>query len=551
MQRRGFNFVKALKLVLAATLFGVVVLSGITSSATPAFARENAQFETISFSRDSLVTGVPIQLALTNLVGQGTIKYTTNGSIPDANSTPYTGPLPINDTTVIRAQLFANDGTPVGNLYTKSYIFADYEQSIPVVSIVASWMDLNTLHTFPTERGIEWERPINLEYFEPDGQVAFNVPAGVRIHGNFSRIFSPKKSYRIYFRNDYGLGKLEYPMFEDSPVTKFDKLLLRAGFQDTFVHRGIPERSDRHDTAKFIADQVTRNLHRDMGQPVAHGKWVLLYLNGDFWGLYNLTERIDLQFLQSYSDENSDWHIISKESGWDEFGVWYSREEVKEGNYGAWLDNQNWIGGADFTIPGNIGELEWRVDLENVFSYLFLQAYVQNTDWPGANWIVYRRMDEGGFGTNEAKWRMMVWDAEDSFGGGEGGRADINTIVRVYSPHDSITRILEKPFIGNCGMKHRFVNRAREYLGVENPNNKPDTEVGQLSKERVKAEITKQADIVRPFIQMETNRWAPDLPGVDIFENNINSMLNFVDVREEVILHHLDLLRYQTFTECK
>jgi hypothetical protein len=146
---------------------------------------------------------------------------------------------------------------------------------------------------------------------------------------------------------------------------------------------------------------------------------------------------------------------------------------------------------------------------------------------------------------------MMIWDTEDSFGSGEGGRTDINTVVRVHSPHDSITRILEKPFIGNCGMKHRFVDRAREYLGVENKYGKADSEIGQLSKERVKAEIIEQADIVRPFIQMETERWAPDLPGVAIFEQNIANALKFVDEREEVILHHLDILRYQTFTECK
>jgi hypothetical protein len=146
---------------------------------------------------------------------------------------------------------------------------------------------------------------------------------------------------------------------------------------------------------------------------------------------------------------------------------------------------------------------------------------------------------------------MIVWDAEYTFGGGLDGKMDENTIVRVHSPHDSITRILEKPFIGFCGYKHKFVDRAREYLGVENKHGKPESEIGQLSKERVKAEIMKQANIVRPFIQMETDRWAPDLPGVAMWERNIADMLKFVDVREEVILHHLDLLRYQTFTECK
>jgi hypothetical protein len=164
--------------------------------------------------------------------------------------------------------------------------------------------------------------------------------------------------------------------------------------------------------------------------------------------------------------------------------------------------------------------------------------------------VVYRRWDERGL-PPEIQWRMMVWDTEDSFGSGEDNRVDINTVVRVYSPHDSITRILEKPFIGYCGMKHEFVTRAREYLGVENKFGKPPTEVGQLSKERVKAEIMTQAEIVRPFMPLEAERWAPDLPGLQIFDQNVQNMLHFTDVREEVILHHLDELRYQTFTECK
>ncbi len=534
----------------AAVLFIMILLVGsITPVALAAPPQQQPQ--TIVFSNEAAVISQPFQLTLSSPAG-AQIRYTTNGGLPGLEAAPYTGPIAINKSTVVRAQAYKSDGTPVGFTYTKSYIFADYNQTIPVVSIAADWTDLNVLHTFATERGLDWERPMNMEYFAPGGQVQFSVPAGIRIHGNFSRIYNPKKSYRIYFRKSYGgPGMLDYPLFPDSPVTKFDKLVLRAGFQDTFLHRGIPERADRVDTAKYITDQVVRNLHRDMGQPVAHGSWVLLYLNGDFWGLYNLTERIDSQFLQSYTDPDSVWHIITKESGWDENGMWYNREAVKEGDYGAWLDNQNWVGGADFTIPGNIGELEWRIDVENVFSYLFLEAYVQNTDWPSANWIVYRRMDDGGFGTNEGKWRMMVWDAEDAFGGGEGNIKDMNTLVRAYSPHDSITRLLEKPFIGSCEFKHRFVNRAREYLGVENKFGKPESQIGQLSKEHVKAEINKQADIVRPFIAMEGQRWAADLPAQDIFERNISEMLAFVDVREEVILNHLDILRYQTFTDCK
>ena len=510
--------------------------------------------ETIAFSRDSTVTRQPFQLSMNSLVG-GTIRYTTNGALPDAGSTPYTGAIAINEPTVIRAQVFDDHGTLVGRPYTRSYIIANYDQSIPVISIVTDWANLDALHAYPEGRGRDWERPISMEYIAPGGESQFNVNAGIRIHGHFSRLYSPKKSFRVYFRKVYdGPGKLDYPLFEDTEVTKFDKLVLRAGFNDSFVGRDIPGASKTsYLQATYIRDQVVRNLHRDMGQPIAHGSWVLLYLNGQFWGLYNLTERIDDEFLQSYSDKDSAWDIISKTSGWDEEGRWFNHEEAKEGNYGGWLDNQNWVGSADFTNPGNIGQSEWRVDLENVFSYMFLQAYAQHArGWPGNNWIVYQRVDPGAdINGNERKWRMIVWDAEYTFGGGADGKMDLNTIERVHSPHDSITRILEKPFIGFCGYKHQFVDRAREYLGVENKYGKPTSEIGQLSKERVKAEIIRQADIVRPFIQMETDRWATELAGATMFEQNIADMLAFVDVRQEVVLHHLDILRYQTFTECK
>ncbi len=503
----------------------------------------------ISFSHEATVTHQPFQLTLNNS-GSGTIRYTTNGAWPTANSPAYSGPIPIDISTVIRVQRFDAEGTPIGQALTKSYIIANYDQTIPVVSITTDWGHLDTLHANPQERGKGWERPINIEYFAPGGQLEFNLPAGIRIHGNFSRLFSPKKSYRVYFREDYsGSDTLNYKLFEDSPVTQFNSFVLRAGFQDTFVHRGIPERADRHHTAKYISDQVVRNLHRDMGQPIAHGRWALLYLNGEFWGLYNLTEYVNIDFLRAYSSPEAEWDIIVKESGWEE-GEWYNREAVRDGGYGGWLENQNWIGGADFSKPENIGALEWRVDMENVFSYLFLQAYVQHTDWPSANWVVYRRWDEGTVDTQH-QWRMLVWDAEDSFGGGEDGRGDLNTLVRAYSPHDSITRILEKPFIQSCYLKNSFVHRSREYLGVENIYNKPESELGQLSKERVKAEINEQADIVRPFIGMETQRWAADLPGEAIFEQNIENALAFVDAREEIILEHLRVLKDQTFTECQ
>jgi hypothetical protein len=517
-----------------------------TSSGEPANA------EAVRFSLDSQVSSRPLRVTLTP-PARGAIRYTTNGSLPSPESTPYLGPIDIDRSTVVRAQAFDPAGNPVGDVTTRSFLIVDYDQTIPVVSITADWGDLNALHDNPNERGQDWERPVNIEYFEPGGKLGFSVNAGIRIHGGRSRAISPKKSYRIYFRKSYGgPGRLDYPLFDDSDVTKFDKLVLRAGYNDAFTYLDEAFQPSVQSTgAVYIRDQVVRNLHRDMGQPIAHGSWVLLYLNGEFWGLYNLTERIDQQFLESYSDKDSQWDIVEKGVS-TETGEWIAEEKARDGNYGGWLDNQNWVGSVDFSNPANIGGLEWRVDFENVFSYLFLQAYVQNYDWPGNNWIVYQRTDPGAQGV-ERKWRMMVWDAEYALGGGsQGFKTDMNTLIKVYSPHDSITRILEKPFIHNCGLKVSFVTRAREYLGVENQQGKPADQVGQLAKDRVRAEVLRQAEVVRPFIQMEADRWVPGTGlGLDVWEHNLDNVLRFVDEREEVVLGHLGELRNQTFTECK
>lgn len=537
--------------------FGLLAYGGVNNalaqqaSLTPP-AGSAVISSTITFSPEAVVSYQPVLLTLSSPVTGGVIRYTTNGSVPDSNTMPYVQPLVISQSTVIRAQVFKN-GVPFGNAQTRSYLIIDYEQTIPIVSIAGEGAHLQLLHDQPLFRGVEWERPINVEYFAPGGQPGFNVPAGIRIHGGKSRQVSPKKSYRLYFRKSYGgPGNLEYPLFPDSPVTTFDKLVLRAGYNDSFIYAdsyGLATPATLN--TKYISDQVVRNLHRDMGQPVAHGSWVLLYINGKFWGLYNLTERVDLQFLRAYSDKDSDWDVIKKEVGIDANNEWHNIETVVDGDYGGWEENQHWLGSADFTNPGNVGVLEWRVDMENVFSYMFLQAYVQNYDWPGNNWVAYRRKDPAAIG-NEGKWRLLVWDAETTFGSGsnEGFKTDVNTLTKIYSPHDSITRILEKPFIHSCDLKFRFVQRAREYLGVENLNNRPEHEVGQLSKERVKAEILNQAAIIRPFIQMEANRWAPFM-NTEIFDQNIQNTLRFVDERQDIILHHLDILKYETFTQCR
>ncbi len=113
--------------------------------------------DTIRFSHNSQVVNSPFQLKMASLVSGGGIHYTTNGSLPSPSAPIYSGPISVDKNTVIKAQMFNNAGEPVGDIYTKSYIFTGFEQTIPIISIVADWSDLNTLHWNAKQRGVEWE----------------------------------------------------------------------------------------------------------------------------------------------------------------------------------------------------------------------------------------------------------------------------------------------------------------------------------------------------------------------------------------------------------
>lgn len=427
----------------------------------------------------------------------------------------------------------------------------DYPQTIPVISIETDPLHLYWLHDYPEEHDQNEPRPVSLAYFAPGGQPQFTLNAGLRIYGGRSELYGPKKSYLVSFGQEYGgPGYLDYPLFPDTPVTRFKSLVLRAGNNDTlaFLNQpGLP--ATQAYFTRLIGDQVVRNLHRDMGQPAAHGSWVLLYLNGEFRGLYNLTEHVDQEFFRAYSGPATEWQVIGPEARRAENGEWLDQDVALAGRPDDWLALQGWIDSADLSNPARRAELAAAVDLENLFSYLFLQAYVQNYDWPGDGWIIYRRVDPAAAAA-EGQWRVLVRNTGHSFGSGAAFTSAANTFSPLCSPSQGFTRLLSKSFSSGCDLKGDFAGQAREYLGRENLNGGPENQPGPLAKDRVRAELLRQAELVRPFIQLEIDRWLPGL-SPDTFDQNIQNALTFIDEREDVLLRQLDNFRYQTFTGCK
>ena len=276
---------------------------------------------------------------------RGQIAVTVDGTLPTIGvGTLYRGPIRFDaehaGVRVLRAAEVNGDTT--GPLLTASYVVG-LAPELPVVSIVADPVDLWDAETGilanPGWRGREWERSIHVTFFL-DGD-AYGLPGGVRVSGGLP-LDAPKPSLRLYAREEYGVDRVEVPLFpiharQSAQGQSYKRLLLQAGEHSVVW--------------SLLRDQVVGAVARDLGLPVAEGRFVWLFVNGSSWGLYRLTERVDRFMLE------------------DDFG--FSNVDVlqegdpRDGSGQDWDALVDWAEAGDVSDPEVLTQFAARVDLEN------------------------------------------------------------------------------------------------------------------------------------------------------------------------------------------
>ena len=314
------------------------------------------------------------------------IRYTSDGDEPTAKSQRVDGPIQLYKTELFRVAAFVGEER-VGAIKSATYLVGR-QPMLPVMSISMKPEDFYEVHMRSSATGRGSERTSHMEIFNTKGKRKVSTGFGLRLHGGFSRRgdFKAKKSYRAYFRDVYGLPKLKYNIIPTAGVKDFDKLILRANG------------NDRAPGGAYIRDQLMRDLHKDMGGLVSNGTWCLLYVNGNNYGVYNLVERMDEEFLAS--------HI-----GKGEYDIMKTGNTILSGTRDAWEELGRFIGSTDISRKENYEALKKRVDIEDFTAYMILNLWGQNFDWPHNNWYAARKLPEG-------KWRFMCWDSEWGFRGG-------------------------------------------------------------------------------------------------------------------------------------
>ncbi|MBN1605466.1 MAG: CotH kinase family protein [Polyangiaceae bacterium] len=260
-------------------------------------------------------------------------------------------------------------------------------RALPSISLVSDLSNLfdeeHGIYVHADESGQEWERPGSVELLNPDGAQGFQSNTGIRIRGGYSRHpNNPKHAFRLFFRGEYGNGKLSYPLFGAEGVSDFDKIDLRTAQNYSWSFWG-----DSLNT--FLRDVFSRDLQRELGRPYTRSRYYHLYLDGYYWGLFQTQERSEARYAESYFGGDRDDYDVVK--------VDYAAGRVIEATDG---DLESWRAiwdrcASGFAADADYYALEGKgpdgqrdpnlkvlVDVDNLIDYMLVIFYTGNFDGP-------------------------------------------------------------------------------------------------------------------------------------------------------------------------
>ena len=396
-----------------------------------------------------------LELSLPEEAPAGTeIRYTLDGTEPDAQSTLYTKPLQFSGSTVVRARLFCQGWLSPPST-TQSYLFLGRELTLPVVSIAtnADYLNGSRIGIFANNNGdnrVNWRRPINIEFFMDgeDTPCTLNQLCETRVAGAASR-GAKIKSMAIYAHKRFGTKQFEHEFFPDQKpgLTDFKSLVLRnAGndfdylyLRDALVQRTMAQHAD---------------LDWQAWQPV------IVFINGRYHGMLNLRERANEDNIYTNYDHLEDIDLIEnwydlKEGTWDaynEFKAFYQEKNHSMRKYEEWMDCHEFI------------------------NLMAMNLYFNNFDFPGNNIILWRpRTPATADDPHGGRWRWVAKDCDYTLWIYNSGPADYNILDWLYTPDydsdhnwgangSSATRLFRR-LMDDDDFRREFIDHCAVYMG--------------------------------------------------------------------------------------
>ncbi len=532
----------------------------------------------------------PFDVIITTATEDAQIYYTLDGSTP----TPETGityiePIVVSETTVLRAAAF-KPGYQPSNVDTQTYIFVsdvitqssgapgpgwptssvtgqvfeygmdpevtgdpeyaglidDALLAVPTISLVT---DLDNLfdpsfgiYVNAQQHGRAWERPVSVELIYPDGaegpgfpdgaDEGFQVDGGLRIRGGFSRTGSnPKHAFRLFFRSEYGDGKLNYPLFGDEGVDSFDKVDLRTAQNYSW--------SFQNDAANTMCREVwARDTQGLTGQGYTRSRYYHLYINGHYWGVYQTQERAEAAFGASYFGGDREEYDTVKAAG--SSGGYTT--EATDGNLDAWrrlwdLSIQGFAGDANYYYAQGLDSLAHErdpkysvlLDVDNLIDYMLVIFYNGDRDAPISeflgntrtnNWFSVRNKN------GEEGFRYFVHDPEHTLSRGATDRTGPYPCGDQFQY--SNPQWLHQQLVAHPEYRLRFADHAHRHL----------FNGGVLTADAAIERFLARAEQIDMAIIAESARWGSSWLNKSTWQSALdNEVRTFFPGRAQVVLN--------------
>jgi len=439
------------------------------------------------------------------------IFYTLDGSTPDGYSRPYRKPLKISKTTVLRAIAYKNKlkTKPIGH----TYFIDEPASTLPIVSVAITPSVL-----FDAETGLYMQGPdavdslwtkdganfwskrevkVNTEIFETDGKIEFRSVTGFRLFGGMSRLF-PQKSITLIARDRYGKKHFKHRIFGKDGFKKYKFLVLRNSGSDW--------------GKSHFRDGLMTGLLDDWDIEKQNFRPAHVYLNGKYWGIYNIREKVNRYFIQSHAEVDK-----------DSLDLIEHRRTTKRGSRQHYLNMVRFIEKRDLSDPINYAYLQTQMDVDNFMDYQIAQIYFDNRD-AGGNIKFWRPQTESG------RWRWILYDTDWGFGLHD-KKAYKNNSLEFYTeaegpawPNPPWSTLILRKLLENPDFEKEFIRRFTDRLNTS------------FTQEQVLNKIDEIYQTIEPEMDRHLDRWRLSERR---WQEHVERLKTFASKRVKYMRYHL------------
>ncbi len=512
-------------------------------------------------------------LELSTSSEEAVIRFTVDNSIPDGSSEAYSGPITIDSRAgdpeiyslirtnkdpflwlpdwvppageifkamVIRARTFEAGKEPSKTVTHTYFVDPEIDQRYPTITVISLVTEPENL--FNDDTGIyvpgvyhqsgesesgnyfqDWEKPAHIEFFEPGGVEAFSQDVGIKIQGGSSPA-SPQKGLHVFARNAYGSNRIDYPIFwnsksEANRLDEYKRFIIRAW--GSMI------------CGTLFSDAYAQSLFEESDLDIQAYRPAVVFINGEYWGLHEVREANKNSWYYQYhygiDRDNPGFDLLEHEgSGTNPY------VDVDEGDASNWNSMANFILTNDMSESSNYNYIKGKMNVENFITYLGHCIYTCKWDWPNNNDASWRPR------TVTGKWKWIQFDMETCFGVAKELGPEYAELDAEYNMLEHVFEGIDLPSFGQYGPHHiaqkllenaSFRSSLIQWFAIHMQE--------ELSPENMNARLDSMVAEIEPYMIEYRNRWPFVMYFNTDWDNSIQLIRNFIQLRPGYMNQHL------------